>query len=887
MADNLYTFGDRSYFTLPAELSPDAEFQQLLESAIPASWTRSRKSIWLAAAPAGQQLPLQGFKIHVSAIAEQSLEVIRKTLACCVKHNTSFKVVCRNDLAINMTSKSTGRSGGGKLLTLYPVTTDCFKALIHDLYLAHKDSVGPYILSDKRYLDSKVVHYRYGGFLLKSRQSADGTTTACIETPTGELVEDQRSAFYQLPDWVPEPFADQHTPSEEIAPLNQRYQVIEALAFSNSGGVYKAKDLRTGNVVVVKEARPHINFQSLSKTRVYADQVLKNEYRTLELMQGCDAYPQPVDFFVEWEHSFLVEEFVAGIPLRKFRASGECTLVPFTDAPESAERFKGCFAWVAKGCIEAVLAAHRRGVVLADISPNNIMVDAEHQRIRFIDFDGAYRQRGGEAEVGRDKVPVLTTPGFSDFDALVRDGSTYQGDWYALAMVLYSMMLPVQNQFDVERRLRTELLPQLVADCRLDGRIAEVIDTLAKGQPQKALALTLKLEASFNPVRAAKEAEPFTRLPNTPPRHSREQLSAHLHQISRFIASGVQRGEHSDFVPIDYHAFDLTPKALAYGYYGPALLLARQGLAVPQHLLDKIDAADDGGSLPGLLIGSAGMAMAELALGRVTEAERHAARAFASPLLSERNDFGYGLAGVGFMALALHQRTGIDNYLHQAEAIAETLAQRAIAMPVGVRYPQTKERDAVGLVHGSAGIALFLLQLHKVNEDAEVLALATASLAYDIEVGRQDDGSYRWGETADSTQLLPYWEYGSGGVGAVIARFYEHTGEAHYRQVLTSLAVTSFSRYSAAQGSFNGLAGLGELLLDIHRATGDDQYHRAACQIADSIVLFSVSRPEGKVYFGRGGFRLSTDLAHGSAGVGLFLQRLLTNSSRWLHDLAG
>lgn len=886
MSNNLYTYGDRDYFTIPTDLPPDDLFSKVIEDSIPECWTLSRKNIWLAASPIADELPLQGFKIHISSIESQAIDVIAKALVSCVKYNAAFKVICRNDIATNMTSKSCGRSSAGKLITIYPKNNDIFRALIHELYLSLKDNVGPYILSDKRYLDSQVVHYRYGGFLLLSQMKANGTTVACIKNAQGHIVEDQRNAFYQLPNWVKEPFPEQFDASSEQVLLNNRYQIVKALAFSNSGGVYQAIDLNTNKNVVIKEARPHINFRSMAKTSVYADQVLKNEYKALQLLQGSDYFPKAIDWFVEWEHSFLVEEFVLGIPLRKYRASNECTLVPYTNTPEAAERFKGAFCWIAKACIEAVMTAHELGIVLADISPNNIMVDSDHKRIRFIDFDGAYRIREGKIEGGAASIPILSTPGFSDLQALLKNGSSFQADWYALAMVLYSILLPVQNLFDIEKELRWKLLPKLIDDCKLDTGIASVIETLAASQPDEALRVVNRLSANFRPSLAEEKAQPFKSLPTREYSVSSVEIKEEVNELVRLIETGVPRTKETQFIPIDYRAFDLHPHALAYGYYGSAVLLKRSGHEVPHHLLHKIDTKSAVEFSPGLLVGTAGMALAEIELGRLALAEQYAQETFTSSLFGELNGFGYGLAGIGFMALTLYRKTQSAQYIEKAIEIGELLAQRAITETAGIRYPSEQvDRDPVGIVYGSSGIALFLLHLYQDTGDTAILKLATASLQYDISAGAREDGGYSWGETSDSTQLLPYWEYGAGGVGAVIARFYEVTTEAHYLDILKSLVVTNFSYYSAEQGSFNGISGFGELLLDIYRVTGDAVYLQSAQQIATSIMQFSIKKPQGRIYPGRFSYRLSTDLAYGSSGIGLFLNRIITGQPRWLHDL--
>ena len=62
-----------------------------------------------------------------------------------------------------MNSKRWARQGAGKFITIYPFDEDQFVSVIEQLHQATRQFEGPYILSDRRYKDSKVVFYRYGG----------------------------------------------------------------------------------------------------------------------------------------------------------------------------------------------------------------------------------------------------------------------------------------------------------------------------------------------------------------------------------------------------------------------------------------------------------------------------------------------------------------------------------------------------------------------------------------------------------------------------------------------------------------------------------------------------------------------------------------------------
>ncbi|WP_445361473.1 class III lanthionine synthetase LanKC [Microbulbifer sp. EKSA005] len=886
MRNNLYVYGDRNYFTVPVELQSDKSYLEAVTKIVPKSWSLNRSSIWLCGTPKDQTLPCQGFKIHISAIDSHVYEIITKTLIKCVEHNVAFKVICRKDFIGGVMSKSCSRSSAGKLITIYPVNINIFKSIIHELYISLKENLGAYILSDKRYLDSNVVHYRYGGFISIPQIKANGDKIACIRDNLGKLVEDKREAFYHLPEWIDEPFPNKTDITTHNTLLNNRYRITEALSFSNSGGVYKAIDQKTGSQVVIKEARPFVEFQSINKGRIYSDQVLKNEYKALKELKNIEYFPEALDWFVEWEHSFLVEELISGIPLRKYRASSECTLVPFKDTLASAERFKGEFIWIGKSCINAVLAAHKRGIVIGDISPNNIMIDKEKKSVKFIDFDGAHCFGKGKVTDHVSDIPILSTPGFGIISSLLKEGSNFSSDWYALSMVLYSILLPVQNTFEFKKKIQWNLLSNIIDNCKLDQEIKNTIVNLSIGNVDDALKSILHLEKNYQPAVAESSTSPFEKLPIRNSLLSPFEVDSEVKKLASLIQSGVKISGHSNFIPIDYRAFDIYPNALAYGYYGPAVLLSRTGHAIPQHLLDKIDCIKPKDVSPGLLVGTAGMALAEIELNRLDLAEEYLQRSFDSSLFREINNFGYGLAGIGFVCLSMYNKTGFTKFLDRAIEIGKLLSERAFIKKGGIVFcEEDEENSLVGMVHGNSGIALFLLLLFKVTNDEETLNFAEKTLEYDINVGRKENGIYSWGETADSSQQLPYWEYGAGGVGAVIARFYETTKKRKYLDILKKLVLSNFSKYSAEQGSFNGLAGYGDLLLDAYQVTGDESYLQCAHQVADSIMLFSVEKEEGNIYPGRFSFRLSTDLAHGSSGIGLFLNRISTGQSRWLIDI--
>src|ERR1700729_1154228 len=149
--------------------------------------------------------------------------------------------------ALCLSSSCSIRGSSGKFLTVYPPTDERFVEIADWLAEALDGIDGPYILSDRRYRDSKAVYYRYGGFVGLPRLRPDGTAMLMMKAPDGALVPDVRQPYWYAPEWAGDPVADDsHDGSADDQLLGGRFAVTSALSFSNQGGVYVASDVRTG-----------------------------------------------------------------------------------------------------------------------------------------------------------------------------------------------------------------------------------------------------------------------------------------------------------------------------------------------------------------------------------------------------------------------------------------------------------------------------------------------------------------------------------------------------------------------------------------------------------------------------------------------------------------
>src|SRR5699024_7127397 len=262
--------------------------------------------IWFKCSPKvmNKNLPKQGWKIHVSATTLNYKDILSETLDVCIKNNLVFKFLLDKKTILEMNSKPVNRGSSGKFITIYPIDVDEFKNSLGNLYQVLRGFEGPFILSDRRYKDSKVLYYRYGGIIDIQSVKITGEKEAKIVSPQGEKVIDLRLPYWNPPSWVKDPFVNedseltQNKDDKKIEPTlgGGNYRIIDALHFSNGGGIYIGRD-KNNKEVILKEARLLNAFESQDNDFVKR---LKNEYKHLNKLKHIKFTPTQIEMFTEW-----------------------------------------------------------------------------------------------------------------------------------------------------------------------------------------------------------------------------------------------------------------------------------------------------------------------------------------------------------------------------------------------------------------------------------------------------------------------------------------------------------------------------------------------------------------------------------------------------------
>lgn len=808
---------DSLFYDAPDGSGADKDFHA---GRVPApGWTVGRGRDWTVCTTPDIKVPDQGWKIHVSASPDNAEGLLDVVAPYCVEHLLMFKYINNHDILSRRGSKYGDRTASGKFITIYPPDVESLERTLRDLDDLIGGTPAPYILSDVRW-GKGPLFVRYGGFVLKLARAEDGAMVPAIENPDGELVPDVRRPSFRPPAWVTLP----DCVTEALALRSQGtlkdfpFRVYKALHFSNGGGVYRAVDTRTGDEVLLKEARPLAGLDASGSDAVAR---IEREHWAVARLAGLPFVPAFVDYRKGHEHRFLAREFIEGVPLvdllqtRHPYASGDNT-------PAARAAYRTWALMILAQVEQGVLAMHERGVVFGDLHPGNILVKP-NDTVAFIDMETATPAE----ENCQQSMGAL---GFHAPGHLLGADA----DLYAFAVLRLSMFIPMPQMVPWGSAKVRELIE--VAAMQFDLPPAFVTD-LSHSLGSEALGSTTDYTAPW-------PAEPVD--------------SDLRSRIAASIVKSATPQRIDRLYPGDAMQF-LIPgggTTFAYGAAGVLWVLSQTGHEPPadhqQWLVDHAKGLQVDG--PGFCTGLAGVAYTLEHLGHGDAATSVMDRALAMPPTGVTNGLAEGWSGLGLTALALADMRRDPAYLSVARDLGERLGRDSDA--------GTGRTQRVGLLFGRTGPALFLLRLFQQTGDSGYLDAAADELRADLDVIGLDG--------ADTGRQLGPGLAGSAGLAMVTHAVLRERPDENLQRTYDSLLTMACSQFAVPGGLFKGRSGAVLALVD------DDRPSTNAAILRSHVAALgweAVSTDRGRVDFiGDHGYRLSTDVATGSAGVLLALE---------------
>lgn len=799
----------------------------------PNGWVRSRSDVWEGWTPPNWTPRLQGWKIHVSATQDDAAAILDAVTRICLDAGVAFKYLPTLTELWAANVKHADRASAGKFITVYPADDHQLAALLDRLVEALAEHDGPYVLSDLRVGDAPVF-VRYGGIYPLAYRDEDDTSISALATgPALTLVEDRRQPSFVIPQGValPECLHDAwHRHQRDVASPIDRYARIEALGFSNAGGVYLAT-LPDGARHVLKEARPHAGLDAIGRDALERQ---RHEERVLTDLRGCPGVQQLVTSFTAWEHRFLALEYLEGMPLVKWAAANyPLHYVSREDDPQVIASYRTRAMGIVDQLTGIIERVHARGWCVGDLHPGNVLIDDE-ATVALLDVEDA-TPIDAPRQIGMRVIEYCAPDGFGAREA----------DWYAaarIAMNLYVTGWPVE----------------IIRPDAWEGSLDLVRERL--GEQPAAQIEALCARAGETPGRGAVRHTLSPRIVAGPPPARPAAIGAVVDGLvdftdwsTRFVPTGRYPGDPVLGGRLPWASWEA-------GLAGIVFARARIGRPVAEEVARRLvtvsEVLEHDGPL-GLHHGLAGMALALHEQGHDARAVALLRACLGRVEQLRRRDLAHGRAGVLLAALEVACATGDDRLRDDALRLYERFADQDPPPGAG----------KAGLHFGESGIAVLDLMVAHHTDDHQALDRAVWRIRHDAQGCELTPQGPCLVTDAEGGRLLPYLEWGSAGVWAAANIAACLTGvplldDAHTRGIRHACS----SRMYVYDGFHHGRAGILAALLTAGEAGA------TAADFQAGYLAANLPSIEGhRCVVGDGLVRLSADLATGAAGVALVL----------------
>jgi len=344
---------------------------------------------WRLFRPGDDPLPLQGWKIHVSAGSVEAGCLLSVLAPVLVDLGASFKIARSLDDIVHINSGDAGAPMVGKILTIYPLTDEHAARIARAADRVWPSSRGPEVQTDLHLRPGSAVSMRYGLFRSGPTViSSSGIQEFALTLPDGRLVPDRQDVSGRQCQPAPDPPLPLCPPRALPLKLNEiftvdgrQYVPLAVLRDSPRTRIFLAFSGELMTTVVMKLAIPGV---------ADSREKLRKEFQILsELSSFSGLAPRPIEW-VEGEWAISIMQDFRGDPVSEL---------------SQRERIE-CLPLLAR----AIERLHQAGFVHGDIKLENAIKSADG--VGLIDFELAERVghpmgRGGT----RGYMPLDFEPG--------------------------------------------------------------------------------------------------------------------------------------------------------------------------------------------------------------------------------------------------------------------------------------------------------------------------------------------------------------------------------------------------------------------------------------------------------------------------------------------
>lgn len=708
----------------------------------------------------------QGFKIHISSVVTDAMEVASLTMRFLKSHEVSFKIVCNLKVLSIINDAHYPVPGANKFITIYPESDEQFKMLVRELFELLRSYSGPRIHSDFQCAGDSLVHYRYGAFQgITKFDKEKGKTIYCLVDDKGELVEDKRLPYFYTPHWVELPFnieTDSNfifsSPNLSTTSL-ARYDFKKIISESNKGNIYLVVDKDSGLQYVIKEARKYVLYGGKLAT-----ELLKNEFTVLKHIEDIGLTPKAYELHDINGDLFLVEDYIEGDSLSDQLYSLE------NQVKDN----------LARQIFRLVVSLHSRNLQINDLSPNNLILCKDGQ-LKLLDFEAAHLNTGDSHAV------FLATPGY--YNPEESRISFYSQDWFALATCLLTLYTKSKPQLILDMhtaKYQTRSIIQKVIDAV--GQVYEsgivsdygmslIVIALVKSSGNfESLQELIKLVEHKVDINTTHPSLDVTALSNDFFKNLNYSLLSRHKEKKRLLDSGGF-GNSTPELNIQHGLAGIVLLALAMS---PHCEEANVTLDVACDIFENYDYSTINSEYAhSLLFGSVGITFAILKLASYKKNKDLldiALALFGSiGIDTDEDDFALGLTGYSYVAFKIYEQMKDASYLSLATKTILQVAER-FNSPVefgkkqsGYSHFSSKKITSVcGFAHGMAGWIFVADEIYRTCSDERLGYFLEIGKSYLIQTTKMRLSNFK---LVDPIQDLS-WCNGMAGIGYCLTRLY-------------------------------------------------------------------------------------------------------------------
>ena len=845
-------------------------------------------------AKVGNTTRIQGWKIHLSSINREGIDLMKSVVPILLEEKVCFKVAYDNNVLSLLNEGSFGVTQVGKFMTIYPHDDSNANIIVEELINVTEKFHGPIIATDLRL--GNVVYARYGGFNPIVEIDRLGNNCYYIYGNNGRVVPDNYSIPIKLPEKIDIPFQvlNKRNPIPEEVQSTSKvigpgYLLIDVISAHPKGSVYSAIDLRRQDSVslkVIKEGRQFCLSDEHGRDMRDRLKHQENLHRIL-----CNSIPIPkVEPYFEWNgHGYLPLEHING-------ESFNSVITGAWDILNLQQRID-LLRFLLK-IINTVNDLHNLGFVHRDITPNNFIISKD-KKLYILDLELTHYVDDKNAPYG------AGTPGFMSPQQRAGRQPTLYDDIFALGSLMIMsftcidpnrILFSGENLRDNLRRL-TKKVPQEIVD---------LISNCVNDDPIKRPSVN-DIHCSLSNYLQQLESSKFTGsctslLPMTFDNALWKESRPHLQDI---IMGGIKglfdhtlKDEktglwlsaeigHSARFEIEVPQYSIYRSANR-GIAGPLYLLGRLArfgfsddiskdyvqTAINWILADK-KSLESG--LPGLHFGNAGISMGivECIAGGLIQRTEEIDKFLTSSLSVEPDwpDLTHGAAGQGLATIYCSVRLDDSKVLSFCHRYAGYLMRHqkddgSWEMPPGVEG-MSGER-ITGFAHGIAGIIYFLDEYDRLFDNTLANETCRLGLQWLMKHTKSSNDNrvleWNWSEGRETT--WKWWCHGSPGISLMFLRLFEHTKNQEYAKLAKKCLrvhplVVRYSNLSQC----HGLAGLGQIYLEASRVLGENEYRHKAEDIYSTLLHLGKNKSGAIAWLVEDPHFPTADLMVGSSGI--------------------